>query len=197
LNASGEKKIRAFIALKPPVEWEQEFSDLQANLKRELPGKSIKWVDPRQIHITLRFLGSIVPADAAAVSLRITEICQNARPLNLIASGLGCFPVIRKPRVLWAGLRGDETAVEELYRRINEATREIGAKPDDRKFNAHLTLARLKEPSRNEIDILQTALDRPFKIEAPWRVREVLLMRSHLLPGGPRYEMLSAHPLAE
>lgn len=195
MNPAEEKKIRAFIALKPPEEWIAAFDDLQKALAKRLPSRAFRWVAPAQIHVTLRFFGGILPEDARQVTSILRGICAGFPPFTLSASGLGCFPSPARPRVLWAGLGGDLSSIEKLHSAIREATLAIGEKPEDRKFSAHLTLARVKEPSRVEVHELKRCVDEPFTIEQPWSVREVLLMQSHLSPAGSRYEVISTHAL--
>ena len=185
------KKMRAFLALKTPPEWDAEFAALQQRLKSELRTKSIRWTNPEQIHITLRFLGYIPPDEATQIAALLRSICSAQPPFVLRCSGLGCFPNLRRPRVLWAGLDGDIQSVQQLRSAIVEATRQFGEPPDDREFKPHLTLARIQDLERSTREQLEELLRRGFQIKDDWHVTELLLMQSHLSPQGAKYEVLA------
>jgi RNA 2',3'-cyclic 3'-phosphodiesterase len=192
---TDQQKIRAFIALSIPHSWKEEFEVLQASLKRELPFKSFRWVDPAQIHLTLRFLGYILPSEANAVSEHLVRIATGQQPFNVCAQDLGVFPGPSRPRVLWVGLVGAEAELQDLQRSINAATSSIGEEPEDRPFTAHLTLARLKDPDRSDLRQLSSVIQRGYESREPWMVGSLDFFRSHLAPSGARYELLSSHPL--
>lgn len=185
------KKIRAFLALKTPPDWDAEFAALQQRLKSELRTKAIRWTNPEQIHITLRFLGYILPDDTKKVGVLLPAICSAHPPFILRCSDLGCFPNASRPRVLWAGLDGETQRVQQLQSGIVEATRHIGEPPEDREFKPHLTLARIQDLERPSREQLEHLLQHGFKIESTWRVTEFLLMQSHLSPQGAKYEVLA------
>src|SRR6476659_9676034 len=97
-------KIRAFVALKPPSSWIGELRQIQATLRKELGSRDFKWVDPEQMHITLRFFGSIATEQIPDVAGMITKAIAGVPQFILCAGSLGCFPSLRKPRVLWMGI---------------------------------------------------------------------------------------------
>jgi 2'-5' RNA ligase len=186
-----EQKIRAFIALKPPESWGEQLGRLQRELKEQLRTKALRWAAPEQIHITLRFLGSIRETEVVEVAKRFRGVSEKSPAFRLHGEGLGCFPNARRPRVLWAGLAGDLERVSELHGAINEATQGFGEPPDERPFTPHLTLARVQNLERPNLQRLESILERGFEIQDPWEVKSVLLVRSHLSPQGSRYEILA------
>lgn len=185
-------RIRAFVALEIPANWRRGLGELQRDLKIELPGPAYRWVKPEQMHLTLRFFGSISGRDAQAVSEALTAIAAETACMRLKAEGLGCFPNARRARVLWAGLTGELEALGRLHHAIGRATAGIGEPPDERPFTPHLTLARVKDATMADLRPLNQALNRPFALES-WTVASVRLYRSELGPAGARYELLSAH----
>lgn len=188
------RSIRAFIALKTPSDWEEPLREFQTSLRQHLPSRAFRWVEPRQMHVTLRFFGNLRSEQVPSVSERLIAICAESDPFEFRLEGLGCFPSERRPRVIWAGLRGGEASLENLVARINDATGGFGERPDERPFVPHLTLARAKEPSRAEVRILAELLSRPVPREV-WTVDEVLFLESTLSASGAHYEVLSSHPL--
>lgn len=186
-----EQKIRAFIALKPPDSWGQQLGKLQRELKDQLRTKAVRWSAPEQIHITLRFLGSIRESEAIEVAKRLRGVAEQNAAFRLRCEGLGCFPNARRPRVIWAGLDGDLDSISRLHDAVNEATSGFGEPPDERPFTPHLTLARVQNLERSNLERLESILVRGFETEEAWEVTAVLLVRSHLSPQGSRYETLA------
>ena len=189
---TGPKKIRVFIALQPPSEWIKQLGGLQASLKKELRAREIKWLQLEQIHITLRFFGYILPQEVQLIGAAMNRVAAETEPFTIFATGLGCFPSLRRPRVLWVGV--EDRGVTKLQAGITKETRTIGEKPEDRPFSPHLTLARIKDLPREEGKVLEGM--RTIKLSPEWRVTELLLMQSHLSSAGARYEIIHSAPLA-
>ena len=195
-SAEKPKKVRAFVALKTPAEWDGALRHLQEELKTRLRSKAFKWTKPEQLHITLRFFGYILPDEVIAVRQRIQEIISGHGAFNLRCEGLGCFPNSRRPRVLWAGITGDTNALAALHYSVTLATRNFGERLEDRPFKAHLTLARIQQAERSAITALEEMIERGFGIEVAWQVHELILMQSHLSSHGAQYEAIATWPLA-
>ena len=195
-SSADERKLRAFIALKTPSEWDERLGELQHDLKPKLGGSAFRWVKPAQIHITLRFFGWLTTNQVGELNRILPKIMTAHPPFRLICAGLGCFPNARRPRVFWAGLEGELSHAGALQSSIVKATSHLGEPPEDRPFKPHLTLARLKEPDPSVINNLEHAMKRGFKIDQAWCVDKVLLMQSHLLPQGSEYETLASYCLS-
>ncbi|HVK58001.1 MAG TPA: RNA 2',3'-cyclic phosphodiesterase [Candidatus Kapabacteria bacterium] len=191
----GSRKIRAFLAVKTPPEWDEKLADLQRNLKSKFGSGAFRWVKPDQIHITLRFFGWLKIEEAEDLKQKLPPILKVHPPFALTCVGLGCFPNARRPRVFWAGLQGDLEMAGALQRKILAATDGYGEPPEERPFKPHLTLARLKEPDRRHVTDLEEAISRGFQIDQPWKVTTVLLMESHLSPKGSTYEVVAKFEL--
>jgi RNA 2',3'-cyclic 3'-phosphodiesterase len=189
-----QRKIRAFIALKTPALWDEKLGALQRDLKSQFGGGAFRWVKPEQIHITLRFFGWLNTTEADRLRPLLSELASAQRPFSLTCEGLGTFPNMRRPRVFWAGLKGDLERAASLQRKIIAASEAFGDPPEERPFKPHLTLARLKEPDRRHITDLEHAVSRGFQIDEVWGVSELLFMQSHLSPQGSTYETLARYP---
>ena len=191
----GPRKIRAFLALKTPPVWDEKLGELQRNLKSKFGSSAFRWVKPEQIHITLRFFGWITTPQADELTLLLPGICSAHPPFTLSCESLGTFPNVRRPRVLWAGLKGDLQQASALHLALSAATAKYGEPPEDRPFKPHLTLARLKDPEHQQITDLEDAVKRGFQIDQAWRVTELLVMQSHLSPQGSTYETVATFRL--
>lgn len=191
----GPRKVRAFLALKTPPEWDEKLAALQRDLKSKFGGGAFRWVKPDQIHITLRFFGWITTTQAEELVQLLPPICSAHPPFTLTCEALGAFPNVHRPRVFWAGLKGDLLEATALQSEVAAATHGIGEPPEDRPFKPHLTLARLKDPGRRHVTDLEQTVSRGFQIDHPWHVKELLLLQSHLSPHGSTYEPISTFRL--
>jgi 2'-5' RNA ligase len=193
--ASAET-MRTFVAILPPKTWIEALAATQDALRRAIDSPAFRWVQPEQIHMTLRFFGTIPVADAAQIVADLDRISRGTRTFTLTASALGCFPTIHRARVLWLGIE-NEIPIRCLQQKVVEATRATGDRPDDRSFKAHLTLARIKELRPEAGRRLGEALAETRFAVNPWDVQEILLMRSHLSAARARYETVHRSALAE
>ena len=180
--------MRAFIAFELPPEITRLAADLQGRLQRQ--GLKLRWVRPGNIHLTLRFLGEIPSEQTVAVAQAMGTAAMGSTPAQLSAQGMGVFPSLRKPRVLWIGLDGQTELLTQAAARLEAELAPLGIPREDRPFKAHLTLARI-----------QTALDARLlqgAIEAcgayapePFEAAEMVLFKSDLRPQGATYTPLA------
>jgi 2'-5' RNA ligase len=151
-----------------------------------------KWVTPEQMHVTLRFLGSVaaeqVPVIVAALG-RVTSA-----PFALALAGVGAFP--RRagpsaPRVLWAGV-APHGPVQALKAAIDAA---LGPDPESsgRDFTPHVTLARL--PHTRGLPLAPYLAAQAALTSASWPVDSFALYESRTLPGGAEYRVLKRYSL--
>jgi RNA 2',3'-cyclic 3'-phosphodiesterase len=184
--------IRAFVAVPLPGELVDALTALRDRIRPDLKAS---WTRPELMHLTLHFLGDVAPASIAGISTAIQTSCAKTPPFYVAARGLGVFPDPRRPRVLWAGIE-DAGPLLELQRRLAAPLKRCGVELDSRSYRPHLTLARFREPLRRQpLTFLRTILLTEQRDFASVPVGEVRLHRSELLPGGPRYTVLSTAPL--
>jgi 2'-5' RNA ligase len=175
---------RLFVAL----ETSDEIKDKLCRLQFRFPG--LKWTPSDQIHLTLRFVGTVSTAQMAAIRRALFSI-QNA-PFRLVATGLGLFS--RKTGgILWVGVN-DEPALHELKRKVDEALCVAASlRLEDTPFSPHFTLSRLREmppkPLKNRI---KEMVDEVF---GEMRANGFTLFRSHLRPSGAVHEVLERYSL--
>jgi 2'-5' RNA ligase len=108
---------------------------------------------------------------------------------TLQVENIGAFPNMRKPRVLWIGLNRS-TVLQDLSSTITKATAQIGKPPENREFQPHLTIARIKEPDRINIAAMGEFLKSKPDSFTPWEVKSIELMESNLTPNGAIYSNL-------
>lgn len=170
---------RLFVALDPSDVLIRALSTLQTDLFEA------HWVDPSDIHLTLRFLGDV---DEQRVKPIIEALQQvKGEPFELQPEGFGVFPTRRSPKVLWVGLR-DEPALDELHRNVEQAIVNLGFEPEDRAFAPHLTIARCKRADPKKV---RAFIQRQKDFSAPSFTADTFyLYKSDLHPSGARYTKL-------
>jgi RNA 2',3'-cyclic 3'-phosphodiesterase len=176
--------IRAFVAFNLPSDIIDHASGLQSDLKAR--GLRLRWVRPRNLHLTLKFLGDIPPAVVPEVGSALERASQGTAPLALTVQGLGVFPGIKRARVLWIGLGGQTEALQQLYARIEDELAGLGLPREKRGFKGHLTLARMKGKPMPR-DLLAAIQELGNYEPRPFRVGQLILYKSDLRPQGAVY----------
>jgi 2'-5' RNA ligase len=185
--------IRSFIAVELPSGLKNELAELETQLKKASP-PVVKWVDPNSIHVTLKFLGEIFEASIDELMLAIEESAQGILPFQLEVRGVGAFPNLERPQVLWTGVKGELEKIAQLQKRIESNTEQLGFPRESRVFSPHLTLGRVRdEAGPNERRRLGKLLaDTTFTALHNVDVDAVNLMKSQLTPGGATYSCLGS-----
>ena len=177
---------RLFIAVELP----DDVRRLLGSVVRELAatGADVKWSRPESMHLTLKFLGDTAEEEVANLARVLDAAAAAGRPHAATLGGLGAFPDLRRPRVLWIGLDEPSGELVALQKRIEEATRYL-AEPDPRGFEGHLTLGRVRSSRRGrELSEMMQGYRLESKLAIP--VREIVLIRSVLGRDGPTYTPL-------
>lgn len=190
---SEDKNIRAFLAIDPPEGVLEKVAGMQNSLRKKIQG-SIRWVRPEGIHLTLKFFGDISAADVEKISGVVAQRTAAVPPFALEVKGIGAFPDMTRPRVVWLGITGQLAPLLSLQQDLEEELFLIGFPKEDRPFRAHLTMGRIKVPKG--IMGLAPAVAAASNLSAgTFTVGEVVLFRSSLLPQGAVYTKLAAFPL--
>jgi 2'-5' RNA ligase len=167
--------IRLFVALELPEAVRSRLSLLQGGV----PGA--RWASDEQLHLTLRFIGEVDDNVAHDIDDALAGIRAPAFTLEL--AGVGEFGG-KNPRALWAGVRPSE-ALLHLQKKVETALQRIGLPAEERKFSAHVTLARLRGASREKV--VQFLTHHALFGSGPFEVDRFVLFSSHLGSGGSVY----------
>lgn len=183
-----QKKIRTFVAIDLSSDITEGLKTLQNKLINECPGK-IAWVKPENIHLTLKFLGEIEEGRREQIFLSLKEVTSKYSPFDVVIKGLGCFPRIENPRVIWVGMTCEGDELFSLQKDVETCLNKLGFPEDKRKYHAHLTLGRvkvLKERMRWK-EIVGSFRD----VEVgTLNVEKTVLFKSTLKPAGAVYTVL-------
>ena len=182
--------MRLFLAIDLPPQVRDAIAEVQERARRSCPGW--RWVRAEGIHLTLRFLGEVTPADEARQRETWRRAVAGHPRIRFDVGGLGVFPGGGRPRVLWLGVKDASPAGDlgALAEELEETARNLGFEPDERPFSAHLTLARAEREGRPASPTPGGAL-----LASDVAAEEVVLFRSELGPGGARYSRVAAFPL--
>jgi len=134
--------IRVFLAVELPVGVRENLSSLQHALEKILP--PINWVRSESIHLTLKFLGYVEPSRISQILLALEPIGTLHQGFSVEVHGMGVFPHVKHPRILWVGVTGKTQALQELVLDIEAALEPLGFPPEEKLYHPHLTLARIK-----------------------------------------------------
>ncbi len=179
--------MRSFLAVEVPTSIRQGLATLQARLRES--GADVKWVRPESVHLTLKFLGEIEVGAVADIREALDEVIQRHEPFLVRVRGVGCFPRMNQPRVVWVGLSGDGGRLISLQREVESAMEPLGLSREERGFRPHLTLGRVRSPKgRERLAWLVQALQEEEVGE--FQVRSVVQFQSELHPSGARYTPL-------
>ncbi len=184
----AEETLRAFVAIRVSPAAVSVLEEAIRGLEAQLP-LEVRWVNPDGIHLTLKFLGNIAPHQARDVLDVMGRSAAAVEPFSIGLSDLGMFPNPNRPRVVWAGIRGELDPLQKLQAGLERGAWELGLPKEKRPFSPHLTLGRVREQASESAYRSTGAVvsATPLGASEPWRVEAVHLIRSRLGPGGATY----------
>ena len=186
------ERIRSFIAVDIGPEVRAALGAITRELARA--GADARWTRPEGMHATLKFLGAIEATQLETVHAAVERVAGRHGAMQLHARGLGAFPSLQRPRVLWCGLRCP--GLPELASDIDDELAPLGFEGEKRAFSAHVTLARLR--SGRGLAPLQHAVQQHIADEfGEVDVANVTIYRSTLRRDGAVYDALWTIPLGQ
>jgi RNA 2',3'-cyclic 3'-phosphodiesterase len=184
--------IRSFLAIEIPENRREVVAGYIKEL-RQIPSK-VKWISREQSHLTLKFFGYLKEETIERISGALSTVIPKHPEFSLTLDRIGAFPSLFRPRVIWLGLGGEKGELEKLYQDIEQGLIPLGLPKEDRPFHPHVTLGRNKSNELNE-PLYRFISDWTVKETAPFRVKEITLLRSDLKPTGAVYTRLKGFPL--
>lgn len=187
------EQVRSFIAIEMPDELRMALGRIQARLK-EAGQPSVKWVDPDNIHLTLKFLGNTDVNIISKISRVMEKAAQGIPPFRLELGGLGVFPDLRRVQIVWIGLDGDLEQLKHLQQRIESNLAPLGFASESRPFKPHLTLARFRDRATldERQNLGQIIASTHHGEDYSFNVDSVNLMKSQLTRAGAIYSLMSS-----
>jgi RNA 2',3'-cyclic 3'-phosphodiesterase len=180
--------IRAFIAVPVPEPVRAELARAAGETMGDL--NMVRPMVAGGIHATLKFLGDFDLANLNRTTDLLRLVAKKTAAFRLTVQGVGGFPDLEYPRVIYADLAGETDRIIALAAEVDKVAVALGYKPETRPYSPHLTLARVKAPK--QFGLLRKrlrALEGRSYGEMP--VEEIVLYRSDLRPEGARYTPLA------
>jgi 2'-5' RNA ligase len=189
-------QFRAFIAIDLPIQIQDSIERQTAPLRQILGDDLVRWVAPANMHLTLKFLGDVAAPHVDFIKQSLTQIADSQPPFDLQVGGIGSFPTLKRPRVLWVGIHAP-AALASLQRNIEAGVVRLGYEKEERPFSPHLTLGRVRQTvdSKSLQKISEAMAKTQLGNIGTARVDSVHLYKSDLHSNGSIYTKLFSAPL--
>ena len=185
-------RLRLFVAVDTPPSVKERILALQEELKQT--GADVRWEPPEKVHATLKFLGATDQERLVEIISTIETTTAGQQGFRIVYREVGCFPSMRRPRVVWIGMDDTDGRLRDLQQRIESSMEKLGFTKEDRPFHPHITLCRVK--GDKNLDVLLRRLETVTFESQPVEIREVALVRSDLRANGSVYTTLKSFPLS-
>ncbi|MFO7819773.1 MAG: RNA 2',3'-cyclic phosphodiesterase [Halanaerobacter sp.] len=156
---------------------------------------SIKWVEKENFHITLKFLGDITNSQLIEVKDRLKKIALNISSFDIIIKGLGAFPNLEQPKIIWSGVKKNKKKLISLHQAIEEQMLDLGFGAEKHDYTPHITLGRVRKREDNYDLVSDKIKDFSFEINAHQIVDRIAVVKSELTPQGPIYSTVAEFEL--
>jgi 2'-5' RNA ligase len=148
-----EMTLRTFIAIELDENVRDGLARVQAKFKKQAPDGSVKWVNPEVIHLTLKFLGDTPVSKISKVADALAAACQGVDPFELSFEGRGCFPNLRRPRVIWVAVRDlSGSRLARMQAAVEQHVSPLGFPTEERGFSPHLTVGRVARSANSQAE---------------------------------------------
>jgi 2'-5' RNA ligase len=178
--------IRSFIAIDTAPEVKAAIVDVEEKLRAT--NADVRWEPIEKFHITLKFLGNVEEEKLHSLGNRLEEVLSPFSAFSLTYQGVGCFPNLHHPRVVWIGAENEDGTLRRIQEAVEEVSESFGFQRDERQFHPHITIGRVKG-SRNLKALVSELGNLSFTPHSAM-IKEVLLMKSDLKPSGSVYAVL-------
>lgn len=184
--------MRLFFSVDVPPMLAEEIDELQ---QRFAAAEGLRFTDPVQAHVTLKFLGEVDPNRLDELQAAAAEAIAGADvgPFRATVGGLGVFPSPEYISVVWTGFEAGGSELTRLHEALETATTDLGFDPEEHEFTPHVTIARMDD-ARGK-DLVQRRLREDDPTLGGFEVDEVRLTESTLTEDGPEYETVARIPL--
>lgn len=185
--------VRTFIAIELDAGLKAGLALAQERLHERVPPRSVRWVRPEAIHLTLKFLGDTPIERLDEIKAALGQATAESQPFGIDVGGLGCFPNLRRPRVVWIGLQEPTGMLVRLRDSLENLVASLGFPAEKRPFHPHLTLGRVQRyVSKSDVrEIGEVVSTSAFGKIGEISVSSVSYIKSDLLPSGAVYTTLS------
>ena len=173
--------VRAFLAIPLPLQLQNSIRTVQRNLQAQIP--SARWVLPGNLHLTLHFFGNITQETLEKIRVSVLSVKRCHRPFLVEVKGLGAFPNLHRPRIIWLDLEPKDQ-LRQLHKDCRRHLQLAGVATEARPYAPHLTIGRLRQqkPDLTEVfsSVSQTLIGQLL-------IDKLVLFESRLGSGGAEH----------
>lgn len=182
--------MRAFIAIELPQGIKDYLAGVQTKLKTA--HADLKWVNPQNIHLTLKFLGEIDEKQLTQITQILEDTLRDKSQFYLRLASLGAFPNIKSCRVIWVGIDKGDSETKQIAKDLEGEIEKIGIAKEERPFSSHITIGRMRSSLNRQklTQVLENLTGDSGGFPAEFPVTKITLYKSTLTPQGPIYEIL-------
>jgi 2'-5' RNA ligase len=178
--------LRTFIAIPLPQECHSVLLAMQSRMRAFQA--EIRWTQISSIHLTLKFLGEIDRAHLPSLTDAL-RAGSTGPGFTLEVRGLGGFPNLNNPRVIWCGIQGEIGQLSALQLQIEKSCAGLGFAAEEREFHPHLTLGRVQ--GKRNLHPLLDYIRIGSELENKFVVDRFNIYESALTPRGAVYRILA------
>lgn len=173
------------------IELSEEVRACLVEVQRSLRAwsKTVKCVAPKQLHMTVKFLGDVSDGDVPAVAGAVEEAAAGGAEFEMTLSAAGCFPPKGPVRIVWVGALEATGAMGRLVERTENGLEPLGFQREERPFSPHLTIGRVRDDASG--GKIRQAVESTVVKTVTQRVSSLSLMSSELSPQGPKYAVVA------
>ncbi|NQT12237.1 MAG: RNA 2',3'-cyclic phosphodiesterase [Planctomycetes bacterium] len=184
-----KQKIRTFVAVKLDSAVCANAAELIEEFRSA--GADARWVDPENLHVTLKFLGDVDAREVHEVCRAVEDAVGEATPFELEIRGAGAFPNAERPRTVWLGVGAGAQEMVALNRQIEPPLEKLGYRREARRYQPHLTIGRVRRGGPGMLELAALLGEHADFEVGRTRVREVIVFSSELGRSGPTYQALA------
>ncbi|MEK6248095.1 MAG: RNA 2',3'-cyclic phosphodiesterase [Planctomycetales bacterium] len=186
-------KLRTFIAVEATAQIKSRAVELIELLAGTLA--NVKWVEPEEMHWTLKFLGDVDSNDVPALCRAATSAVANLEKFQIRACGSGAFPKVERPRTLWLGVDQGTEPFVALHDAVQQKLQPLGFRTEHRRFKPHLTIGRVRRSPEGIAELGQLVAQYSGFDAGEMQVDQLIVYSSRLKADGPTYQSLGRIPL--
>lgn len=183
--------LRCFIAIKIQKTVKESIENIKQNLMKS--GADVKWVSFENLHITLKFLGKTDELLVPSIIDSLYKKLSPYTPFYIKITGIGCFPGLKRPRVLWIGSETPEI-LRKIQSDVENEMAKFGYTEEKRTYTAHITIGRVRSQKINR-DLIKKMDGLREQDFGAMEINKICLMKSELKPAGAQYHTLAEIPI--
>lgn len=185
--------VRTFIALELDDKIQQQLKTIQDSLKKT--NADVAWVHPKNIHLTLLFIGNVDSESLQNLRQTIKQAIQGIPSFKFQPNQYGWFPNKANPRVLWIGVDLGKKCLERITQALSKHVASFCDKTQKEHFSAHITIGRVRS-NKNIAQLFSKLNEMDFDFTEKQKISHITLFKSQLTSSGPEYTIIERFPLA-